>query len=329
MIGGRRVGKTSVLSQLCSQLAQSGDYHAIYHDVESIANIDELLQEEINWSEYEQERKNLPSTFRELFQTPPKDKPLVIFLDEADKLVLADRDLENKPWAIFKTLRAFSSNKQGLFIFGGEFTLQEALHDSSSPAYNFADIMLLGPLDFGAVQQLVRGPMKQLGIILKGEEQILNAIYEFTSGHPNIVQKLCVRLISRMNKNKTRVIELSDVKSIIEDPNFQENDYLETLWDQASLLEKIISLLLTRDNKSLNLSQVFNKLKAEKIQAPPSEIQSALTSLVDLRLILKHSNAGYSFTTKAFPDILRNSHLVEDKLFILCDEYRKHGMFSS
>jgi hypothetical protein len=64
--------------------------------------------------------------------------------------------------------------------------------------------------------------MKQLEIELADETEIVRRIYNFTSGHPNVVQRLCRRLIERLNEKSTHRIMLGDLDMVIYDPKFQD-----------------------------------------------------------------------------------------------------------
>jgi hypothetical protein len=244
----------------------------------------------------------------------------VLLLDEADKLVPADRAGN---WPVFNDLRALINNARVRIVLSGERILQEAMQDASSPLFNLVNKKLLGPLQFHAVEGLVSRPMEQLEIELVDKSAIIRRIYDVTVGHPNVVQRLCRRLIERLNTQTSRRITIDDVNEVIDTPMFQEEDFLSTFWEAAVPLEKIISLILSQDDKPYRLKEV-RELLCEKAKIAPSaaETKEALDWLVDLRSILKRSQSGYEFAVKAFPGVLGNTATVEDQLEVLVEEYK-------
>jgi signal transduction histidine kinase/DNA-binding response OmpR family regulator len=307
VIGGRRVGKTSMLSLLHRMRLPTAGFLSVYHDCTRILGSSGFLSAHI--SDWRPERpSNAPITFNDLLHAPPTDRPVVLLLDESDKLVPADREAD---WQLFGALRALTNSGHAQVILSGERTLRAALKDPTSPLFNFADEVLLGPLDFRAVEELVTRPMKQLEIELVDEKTMIDRIWTFTSGHPNVVQRLCRRLIERLNEQGARRIALGDLDAVIEDPQFQEIDFLQTYWEAASPLEKIITLMLSQEAKIYRLKKVRQLLPEQvRVRISASAVKDALDRLVDLRSILKRSPNGYEFAVKAFPKRMRLNKLL-------------------
>ena len=325
VIGGRRIGKSSILSRLHRVRLPAAGFCTLYHDCSSSPTCDSFLAVAIHdWRP--ESPPNAPATFGDLLQSPPTDRPLVLLLDEADKLVPTDRA---DGWRLFNALRALANSGRGQVVLSGERTLHAALKDPTSPLFNFANEIPLGPLDYRAVEELVTRPMKQLEIELSDETAMVRRIWDFTSGHPNVVQRLCRRLIERLNEQGTRRLTLDDVDAVINDPGFQEDDFLKTYWERATPLEQIISLLMAQEAKSYRLQAVLDLLAAYDLQLEPEVVKAALDRLVDLRSILKRSQAGYEFAVEAFPLVIANTTTAEDLLIILKSQYVKNPMESA
>jgi hypothetical protein len=320
LIGGRRVGKTSILTRLHLNEMSTAGFYTLYHDCSTTPTYDTFFAAAIR--DWQPEPPFVASaTFNELLQSSPDDKSLVLLLDEADKLVPADR---TNGWPLFNALRALANSGRAQVVLSGERTLRNALRDPKSPLFNFSNEILLGPLDYRAVEELVTRPMKQLEIELGNEKIIVNHIWNFTSGHPNVVQRLCRQLIERLNEQGTRRITLDDVDAVIEDPGFQRDDFLSTYWEAATPLEKIISLLMS-DNRELRTLQSLRQALEDHCGLQPSarEIDNALQRLVDLRSILKRTPIGYEFAVKAFPRVVAGTMTLNDMLMILTEEYQE------
>jgi len=322
VIGGRRIGKSSLLGRLHRIRLPAAGFRTVYHDCSSTPTYESFVNASIaKWQP--EPPSDAPATFGDLVQSPPDDKPLVLLLDEADKLVPADRDRE---WQLFNTLRGLANSDRVQVVLSGERTLRDALQDPAGPLFNFANEILLGPLDFRAVEELVTRPMRQLEIELVDKSAMARRIYEFTSGHPNVVQRLCRRLIERLNEQSRRRITVDDVKAVTDDPRFQEEDFLGTYWERATPLEQILSLLMAQEAKSYRLQAVLDLLAAQDLKPEPEVVKAALDRLVDLRSILKRSQAGYEFAVKAFPRVLDKTTTAEDLLIILKSLYLKNPM---
>jgi predicted AAA+ superfamily ATPase len=322
VIGGRRIGKTSTLSKLHSLHLPAVGFRTLYHDCATTHTYKDFLNASIrDWQP--EPPKNTPATFGDLLQLSSEDKPIVLLLDEADKLIPADRVSD---WPLFRTLRALGNSGQAQVVLSGERTLRDALRDPKSPLFNFANEILLGPLDYRAVEELVTRPMKQLEIELEDEKVLVDQIWNFTSGHPNVVQRLCRRLIEHLNEQDTRRITINDVDTVIEDPGFQRDDFLSTYLERATPLEKIISLLMA-DNSEIRTLQTLRGTLEDRCDLHPSarETDDALQRLVDLRSILKRTPSGYEFAVKAFPRVVAGTMTLNDMLMILTEEYEEQG----
>lgn len=322
IVGGRRVGKSSLLSRLHRIRLPNAGFRTIYHDCSITPTYDLFLSAPIyNWRP--EPPVNAPMTFGDLLQSPSDDRPLILILDEADKLIPADRAIN---WRLFSAFRALVNSGRAQVILSGERTLREALQDSSSPLFNFPNEMLIGRLDFHAVEDLVIRPMKQLEIKLENEKAIVDRIWSFTSGHPNVVQRLCHRLMERLDKEDIRRITSEDVIAITESIRFQREDFLSTYWEAATPLERIVSLVMADDKDVRNLSAVRQAL-AERCGMHPKarDIDSALQRLVDLRSILERAPNGYAFAVEAFPRVVAGTITLNDMLETLSEEYEEQG----
>ncbi len=324
IIGGRRVGKSSFLFRLHLNSLPRNGFRTLYHDCTTTPTYNDFMQAHPSkWQPEPEPGSHLPATFHELLQSPLTDRPLVLLLDEADKLIPADQDAH---WRLFNTLRSSVSLGQMQVILCGESRLLDALKADSGPLFNFVNERRLGPLDYADVEKLVTRPMERMGITLEDEEAIVKRIWNFTSGHPNVVQRLCHRLIVQLHAEKTRFIGLNDVDGVIRNPKFQEEDFLDTYMAQATPLERIIALLMaiSKGDHSFHLQGIIKLLAAHNLQPGVENIREALAQLTELRSILKRDETGYTFAVEAFPRVLRNRVTVEDMLIELKSEYARH-----
>jgi hypothetical protein len=323
LIGGRRIGKTSILKRLERVRFPAAGFRAFYHDCSFTPTQGELVQAvatDKTW--FPEPTISPPASFANVIQALPDDKPLVILLDEADKLIEPDRRVG---YPLFNTLRAMANAGRCRFVLSGEQALRTELTNPNSPLYNFANEMLVGRLNFPAVEELVSRPMKQLEIELADETEIVQRIWDFTSGHPNVVQRLCQRLIVRLNRRGDRCLTLDDVKAIVADPDFLRKDFLNIYWERATALERLCSLVMAADDSTRTLMAIHEALVSHGIEVTLNQVDDALERLVDLRNILQRTAEGYEFAVTAFPEVIANTARLDDLIALNCETYQRHG----
>ena len=323
LIGGRRIGKTSILKRLEGVRLPAAGFRALYHDCSFTPTQAELVQAvaaDKTW--FPEPPASLPASFAGIAQALPDDKPLVILLDETDKLIEPDR---RAGYPLFDTLRALANAGRCRFVLSGEQALRAELTNPNSPLYNFANEMLIGRLDFRAVEELVTRPMKQLEIELTDEAGMAQHIWDFTSGHPNVVQRLCQQLVIRLNQRQDRRLTLDDVEAVVADFDFLRKDFLNIYWERSTALERLCSLVMAADEKVRTLTAVHEALDKHSVQPTLNEVDDALERLVDLRNILKRTAEGYDFVVTAFPQVIAKTARLDDLIALNSETYQRYG----
>jgi hypothetical protein len=318
IVGGRRIGKSSLLARLHNDRLPEAGLRTLYHDCSVTPSFESFMDAPAShWRRAPPPGAQM--TFRDVLDRPPDGPPLVILLDEADKLVLED---QRQGWRLFLTLRAAAHAGRAQFVFSGERGLAEALRASGGPLFNFAGRINLGRLDYRAVEELVRVPMSQMEIDLAGATAVVDLIWKYTSGHPNVVQRLCQRLVERTSGALgNRTLAGDDVLAAVNEPAFLEEDFLETYWERATPLERIISLLMAPQARAYQLMEIIAMLSVHDLRPRPAVVKAALDRLVELRCLLEHTAQGYQFAVEAFPWAVGRSATSEDLLFVLKTQY--------
>lgn len=323
VIGGRRIGKTSILKRLERVRLPAAGFRVLYHDCSYTPSEQELIQAVVkdkNW--FGKSFENPPTSFAEVIQVLTNNKSVVILLDEADKLIEPDRESN---YHLFNTLRAASNMGQCQFVLSGEQVLRSETGNPNSPLYNFVNEILIGRLDFETVYELVSRPMQQMEIELVDPDKIINSIWKFTSGHPNIVQQICQHLVNTLNQRGDRIIKVSDVESLISKPDFLRRDFLNIYWERATSLERLCCLIMASHKSVGTLDTVHKHLNAQNVLASLDEVDDALERLVDLRNILRRTDEGYEFSVMAFPEVIAKTHRLDDLIALNRAAYQNHG----
>lgn len=241
ILGGRRIGKSSILQRINRLLNNDPRYQPYYMDCEEKFNHEDLFQaltEEFG----EPLQGTDPFDFRRLvtkLKLRLSSVQIVFILDEVDALLAFDAE-SKASGQLFRTFRALSHEGLCRFVFSGSRTLYRHLHNPHSPFFNFCEDIMLKPLEQKSIAEIVSKPMRQMGIELPDEEALIDRIINLSSSHPNIAQWLCDRLIKTAS---VRRINLNNLEKISADPEFCRH-YVQTAWSDSSPLEKLTSLIV-------------------------------------------------------------------------------------
>ena len=238
---------------------------------------------------------------------------MVFLLDEIDELLAFDA--ERRPAGqLFKTLRAASQEGLCRFVFSGSRTLHEHLRDSKSPFFNFCEKIALGRLDDQSVHEIVQKPMRQLGIRMPDEAQVIRRLIELTSSHPNLAQWVCDRLVTSSVERRVRLETLEKVAAM----NDFHEQYVSTAWGDATPLEKLITLLM---DGPFSWDDILRALALHGLH-DKGAIRNALDFL-ELASLLDRTATRYRFGLAQFPRIVRDSGIVPAQIAAIADEARR------
>ncbi|HEX5156975.1 MAG TPA: ATP-binding protein [Ktedonobacterales bacterium] len=197
ILGGRRIGKTSMLHQIRLRLEQRG-YHVLFMDCSvadsysAFVNLILFLWEKelgAGMGEFPSSlASDLPISFQRLVTGLASGNPRLVFVfDEIDLLLSADMR-QQPPEQFFRGLRALSNAKQCQFIFSGERRIYEQFRDPSSPMFNFCIPIRPGLLTPDEARKLVEEPLALLNIGLATGANISSTIAAACSCHPNLLR---------------------------------------------------------------------------------------------------------------------------------------------
>ena len=327
LLGARRIGKTSLL-QATQQVLESRKKILLYMDCYYINNILDFFGEiSDKWRTYLPKlnrQSGLDDFMRAIRQLKTQNKSIVFQFDEVDRLL--EFDYKNNQESLFRMFRSLAQQNYCQFIFSGERRLLDQMTNPISAFYNFAIRVQLGLLDEEKTADLVKTPMKLIGIILNNEKEALHKIFLETDGHPNLVQYLCGKLIDNLSKTKTRVIELDDINSCISKTDFRDR-YLSTFWAQATPLEKAISICIDNSNVECTLQHIYPSLQKEGFDITTDQIQRGLRYL-ELSQLLKEENGAYQIRVTRFSSYIQQlsyDKRIQDLLIEWKDDQRSRS----
>jgi len=318
LLGGRKIGKTSILAKVYRLLTDSAEHQPLYLDCQALRDHTSFFEALAHTWDLELPTAT-PEGFRQTMHAlgqSVQGKTLVILLDEVDGLLRADM-AQDEP--LFRTFRTLAQEGPCRFVLCGEKTLYFALHAPDSPLFNFCNVLPISYLEERDVRRMIVEPMQKMGIILE-KPGLLDEIVAFSACHPNVVQYLCAKLIAHISRRSSRTITAADLASVRDSSEFGEY-VTEVTWGNASALEKIITLLLL-DEPGVTLGEIRHKLHAANIHVPNPDLGRALEGLV-LYSILRKEEGTFHFATPSFPQIVKRHQDVPTLLqSLVADVYR-------
>ena len=115
IIGGRRIGKTSILSHLYRIHLPKAGYYSTFLDCQLYKTSEDLLKSYISFSR--QDAQFEKSRLQDLSVSSHRDNSLIMLIDETDKILPFE---EENGWPLFRTLRAFANTNKVSVIISGE-----------------------------------------------------------------------------------------------------------------------------------------------------------------------------------------------------------------
>lgn len=317
LVGGRRIGKSSILQRLNDLFNRDHRYYAVYLNCEDIFKPAEFLSEiavKLDDGMQDHDLSALSSSlqFRQIVERVgqrQKDRQVVFLLDEVDELLSSDAQ-HRSGGQLFKTFRALVHERRSSFVFSGSRTLYASLHDASSPFFNFCQDIALKPLAEKSVAEIVSKPMHQLGIRLPDEEKLIDRMISLTSCHPCLVQWLCNELL---RTTTTRQITSDQIDELGSGQEFYKY-FLETAQGDATPLEKLVSVL--PEQEPFTLDDLYAAASRYGLKNKTA-IRKALETL-ELFALIRRQDKRYRFVLTHYPRIVREAEdvaaLIEDWL---------------
>jgi len=303
IVGGRRIGKTSILHQINRTLKEpSSDYLLFYANYQPVTNYEDFFAHgRSNWKLDIQGAE--PLRFYEAISAlkDKTEKPIVFLMDEVDALLRYD---VQRGELLFKTFRALSEESKCRFIFSGERILHAQLHNLASPLLNFCDVLPLRYLDAGNAERIIIEPMALMDIELEDRQALVRQVLDISSCHPRIIQYLCDRMVRSTSQEESRRITLDNYHSIETSGEFH-TEFIETIWGQGDPLERIITLVMAADpdKEGFSRDELHRGMERFDLTISAAELDTALNNL-HLCAVIATDREPYSFTAKAFPRIV-------------------------
>ena len=314
VIGNRKIGKTSLLKKVERILESNTLVKPIPINCNPVTDhIDHFYNKFQEDSKIELKSLS-PAGFdqavRRFVRQDASRKPLFL-IDEADRALVLD--IKNGE-GLVRVCRGLSQDGICNFIFFGSTTLAALRVNAKSDLFNFATSIHLGYLSKDISRRVLMVPLEKVDISLENPDYITDKVFEITSGHPNLVQKIGSLLIDCANANEHRIIR-EHIDQICVSSSFRDY-FLSIIWGDAGPLEKLITLIAP--DLDFTLSEITETLieagiQLQRINASTgkqvlgvtyNDLDAALEILRDLS-VLKEEAGVYHFIPRSFQNILK------------------------
>lgn len=262
VFGNRRIGKTSFLQQVRSQMALENErlrvaelYGSLFQSTQEVVStiLSSLLSPGA-------ERKAAdPSGARALVREFPvriqaiverEESPVAVFIDEADSLIDFDRA---QKYELLNVLRAaFERRPQCRIFFAGFRRVMEERSNVDSPLFNFTYGLSLEALTREESIVMITGPLRRLGIDV-GSTELPAVIYRETAGHPELIQIYCSELIKHFAKSG-RLPSTDLLLSAVVANEIYEQKVLGAFLANTNSYEQLVCYLLIREAQVSDVS---------------------------------------------------------------------------
>jgi hypothetical protein len=230
-------------------------------------------------------------------------RELTIILDEVDGLI--EKEVANG-WSFMERLRAISEDGNVRIFLVGYESLWLATLDDRFPLYERGKPHRVQPIDRKSVQELMRGPLENLGAGFDDIRALENRIWETSTGMPHVVQDICrivfeiylrsVRQARQKDRDKVR-ISMTDVEAAIDNSkavmDLRRGDIVKG-FPLAEAVAGITSLGVYEEGESagrnVTLPQIINQLEDIGFIYIKPELDLALAYLRVRGILMPHDS---------------------------------------
>jgi len=296
VVGGRQIGKTSLLKHLLRYYRSQPDLQCHFL---SLSNHELLGKLAISLQ--------LPahSRIEEIEHYLRSGQHHVFLIDEADRFIQAEMQ---RGYTLLNHIRGLSEEGHCCFFLAGFWQLyQSAILDYHSPLKNFAETITVAELEREACHDLIVKPLYSLNIKIASEELIEQIIY-LTGQRANLIALVCHEMLKNLDLT-TRVLDEVDVMRALESKAVNES--IEgwknlTADEELNRLDRLIVYSTIREGQ-FSLTPLLNRLESYGSYYPPQQVEQSLARLT-LSFVIQRPSHHYTYCVP----LLRKQLLQED-----------------
>ena len=316
LVGGRQVGKSSLLKEVERRFKKGGNLECHYHLL-SDHEVLRRIADEIGIKKRTVDAVDVSRALR-----GKRHGGFVFLLDEADPFIRHDRQ---RGFPILKRLRSWSEEGYAHFVLAGFWELYDAaVLDYHSPIKNFGDTLRIGALEHEACRLLATQPMETMKIRYESDQLVERLITE-TGQRANLISIVCSLLIDRLQPGERR-IRSEDLEETFLDPKVTGAltgfGALSTGDEVSNRLDRIV-VYSTIDRDSFTQADIFDFLREAGKPIAPEVLERSLQRL-ELAFVLKRDGDCFEYQVPLFRRWIQRQNPA-DLLRQLLDFWRYEG----
>ncbi len=316
VVGGRQVGKSSMLKELDRRYRNDPNVVCHYLVLSDRSLLRELA-----------ESMGLPdsSPLKEILDSlcRPKKQRTLLLIDEADAFVRHDRQ---QGYELLQRLRAVSEEGCAHFILAGFWELYEqAVLDYQSPLLNFGAVLTVGPLEVEACRALAVEPMARLNVRWETEELVQRLIVQ-TGQRANLIATACDEVLNCLGERE-RIISARHLDEVLSGKKLQDCLVLRDLSSdtEEQLRDRIVVYAAAcgelRSKARFTLAHLIRQLEGYGYTPSPEDLKRSLARL-ELACVFGKEQSEYFFQVPLQRDLV----MAEDPELLLQRELRGAGL---
>ncbi|MEM1151041.1 MAG: hypothetical protein AAGI03_10845 [Pseudomonadota bacterium] len=299
LIGGRQVGKSSLLKEIhrrCEARQTIQSHYLVLSD----EDIEGPLAAALGAPE-----RSMDAHLADLSSgTGP---PRLILVDEADSFVRADAE---RGYSTLRRFRALSEEGKAFFILTGFWSLYRSVYfDYTSAIRNFGEPIVIAELDRDASQSLITKPMGALNVRFESDS-LVQRICDVSGRRANIMVRICHVLIQSLPP-EVRIIDEATVEQAIRSPHvtgavrsWQELSGRDAV--QANTIDRLLVYLIVA-NAGATIGELEQHLEAAGATVTTEDLRESLTRLDIGFVIARSDDDGYRIRVPLLLDQLRET----------------------
>jgi WD40 repeat protein len=285
VVGGRQVGKSSLLKELERRYRHDPRvecHYLVLSDQNAVSRLAEALGLAAG--------SDLDAVLNRLRK--PRERCILLLIDEADAFVHHD---QQQGYETLQRLRALSEECHAHFILAGFWELyQQAALDYQSPLKNFGEVLTVGALEWKACQALAMEPMARLNIRWDSEALVTRLI-EQTGQRANLISLACQEVLEVLRR-EDRVIRAEHLEQALAG---RVRDELMQGWgelsrDPAESRRDRIVVYATAPLRRFSLADLMVTLERYGYRPEPEDLRRSLARL-ELAFVLKREGSQYFY----------------------------------
>ncbi|MGE8216225.1 MAG: hypothetical protein ACN6RD_08515 [Stenotrophomonas maltophilia] len=293
LVGGRQLGKTSVMKAIERRFAGHPRVHCQYLSLR-----DHRLGVRLAVAAGLPESAEMDEVVAAL-SAQAGGRQLLLLVDETDLFLRADAAAGYRQLA---ALRAISEEGRCHFMLAGFWDLYEAVTlDFASPLRNFGEVIHVGGLEDEACQALATEPMARLGVHFSAPE-LPRRLVAACGRRANLVAIVCQQLLSQLGRGQ-RVIDAAQLHAaLVAEPVFDAlagwarltPDPMANRIDRVVVYRLACAQLGNGGERGVRLEDLLADVDAAGVRLDPEALRRSLARL-QLAYVIRRDEDGPRF----------------------------------